>query len=530
MSIDYASPHLAPFEAATGDGSAPPSADRRARPRDPVFEKSTESGSRSIAARFAPGSPGGPAARPPAQPPRKPGLLNSLSFRRGNAAHKRPSLNLLTRPGTAKANPDATAAALRTMAGRLEHTLADFGIDARVRDFRAGPVVTDYLIEPAPGTKFARVQALADDIARSIGVPAVRISTAAPDTGAISVEVPNARSEPVLLREVLDSEAYKTTEDGLPLAIGRSASGAAVLVDLATLPNLLVVGAANAGKSVGLNAMILSLLFRHAPEDCRLLLIDTAMVDFGPYNGIPHLLTPVITDANRGIAGLQWAVTEMEERYKRMAHLGLQDVTLFNNRVRDAKRRGELLSRTVQTGFDSRTGLPIFEENPLDMEVMPAIVILVDEFADLMLTSRQATELAVQRLAANARPAGIHLIMATQRPSMDVMTPALKQALPARMVFKLASKAESRVVLGETGAEQLLGHGDMLLTLELPGSYQLSTRRVHGALVSAEEIESVAASVRAQGTPRYVEGLGDAQVVVAGGNTAADQVSWGRVG
>jgi DNA segregation ATPase FtsK/SpoIIIE, S-DNA-T family len=548
LNIDYTSPHLAHFgnrasPSVDTDSTAelPPGTERRARSRDPVFEKSTESGSRSIAARFAPSSTATGAAKA-VQPARKPGLLNSLSFRRGNTAHKRPSLNLLMRPATTKTNPDATTAALRTMAGRLEHCLSDFGVDARVLDFRPGPVVSEFLVELTAGTKLTRIVALADDIARVIGVPAVRISaeTNSPanqpgghqgghqgNLAAIRIDVPNMRPESVLLRDILDSEVYRNTEEGLPLAIGKSTAGSAILIDLATLPHLLVVGAPNTGKSVGLNVMILSLLFRHAPEDCRLLLIDTSMVDFGPYSGMPHLLAPVISEPARGVAALLWAVTEMDERYKRMAHLGLQDVGLYNNRVRDAKRRGELLSRTVQTGFDSRSGLPIFEENPLDMEVLPSIVILVDEFADLMLSNRRDTEQAALRLSQHARAAGIHLVMATQRPSSDVITPALREALPARMIFKLNSKAESRVVLGETGAEQLLGHGDMLLISEPAGSSQMTTLRVHGALVSPEEIESVAASVRAQGTPRYVDGLGEPPAAAV---ASSDPVSWQPAG
>jgi DNA segregation ATPase FtsK/SpoIIIE, S-DNA-T family len=542
MSINFASQHSMPFgvSATSGPGGGTYNGtERRARPRDPVFEKSTESGSRSIAARFAPSSgvQAGPARAytntVAAQAARKPGLLNNLSFRRNTTAHQRPSLNLLMRPGTAKATPEVAAAHLQTVAGRLEHGLAEFGIAARVIDMRAGPVVTEFVIEPTPGTKLSRIVALADDIARAIGVPAVRILAhgGGYDHGSddsnltIGIEVPNVRAEPLLLRDVLDSDTYRTTENTLPLAVGKTTSGAPCLIDLATAPHLLVVGTPHSGKSVGLNAMILSLLFRHAPEDCRLLLIDTSMLDFGAFNAIPHLLTPVISEPARGVAALQWAAAEVSERYKRMAQLGLQDVSIYNNRVRDAKRRGEVLSRTVQTGFDPRSGLPVFEESPLAMELMPAIVVLVDEFADLMLANRHDTELAVQQLAANARNAGIHLVLATERPTPDVVTPALKAALPARMTFKLNSKAESRLVLGETGAEHLLGHGDMLLRIALTGSTRMTELRVHGALVSPEEIESVAASVRAQGAPRYVEGLGEPAAP-----TGSEAANWVKVG
>jgi DNA segregation ATPase FtsK/SpoIIIE, S-DNA-T family len=547
MHISFDSPHRATFKvdetppvaiAAPVTGQSYDGPDRRSRPRDQVFEKSTESGSRSIAARFAPSSitPRSKTARHTTssvagQQGRKPGLLNSLTFRRGNTAHKRPSLNLLMRPSTAKPNQETAATHLRATAGLLEHSLADFGIDGRVIDMRTGPVVTEFVIEPAIGTKITRIMALADDIARAIHVPGVRILShgseqfVEPDgaSALIGIEVPNARADMVLLRDVLDCDAYRSTEDTLPLALGRSTTGQPVVIDLATLPHLLVVGAPNTGIAVGLNAMLLSLLFRHAPEDCRLLLIDTSMVDFSAYNAIPHLLAPIISEPTRGLAALQWAVTEMSERTKRMALLGLQDISIYNNRVRDAKRRGEVLSRTVQTGFDSRTGLPIFEESPLTMEVMPTVVIMVDEFADLMLRDRRATEQAVQQLAVNARATGIHLIMATQRPSPDVLTPALRDAIPSRMAFKLTNKAESRLVLGEPGAEHLLGHGDMLLMVEIAGHHQMTRMRVHGAMVSPEEVESVAASVRAQGTPVYVPDLGEPSANLAPTN-------WGKVG
>jgi DNA segregation ATPase FtsK/SpoIIIE, S-DNA-T family len=529
MSVDFASPHRAPFQAPFADGQYI-GLERRTRARDPVFEKSTESGSRSIAARFAPSSSGSAIPtrtytnKPAPNPARKPSLFNSLTFRRNSTTHQRPSLNLLMRATTTPAAPESGMAHLRAVSERLVHGLADFGVDARVVDTRAGPVVTEFVIKPASGTRLSRIRALADDIARTIGVPAVRIldqGEGADEAANVGIEVPNARAEAVLLRDVLDSDAYRTTTDALPLALGKTVNGAPVLIDLATLPHLLVTGDSNSGKSVGLNTIVLSLLFRHAPEDCRLLLIDTGRVDFGVYAAIPHLLTPVITEPARGIAALQWAAAEMSERYKRMALLGLQDIGIYNNRVRDAKRRGEVLSRTVQTGFDPRSGLPVFEESPLALDLMPTIVILVDEFEELMLLNRHATELAVHQLAASARNAGIHLIMATQRLTPDVLTPMLHGALPSRLTFRLNNKAESRLVLGETGAEHLLGHGDMLLRIAHAGSTHVTRLRVHGAMITPEEIESVAASVRAQGAPRYVEDLGDA----APPATPADQVN-----
>jgi DNA segregation ATPase FtsK/SpoIIIE, S-DNA-T family len=364
-------------------------------------------------------------------------------------------------------------------------------------------------LEPARGTKSSRVIGLADDIARSMSVSSVRAAVV-PGRNAIGLELPNIRREPVLLRELLESEAYKSSEAALPLALGKSIGGEPVVADLARMPHLLVAGTTGSGKSVGVNAMILSLLYRHTPEECRLLMIDPKMLELSVYNGIPHLLTPVVTDPSKAVIALNWAVSEMEERYKRMATLSVRNIDVFNNRVRNAKKRGELLNRTVQTGFD-KSGQAIFENQKMDLEVLPHIVIVVDEFADLMIVAGKDVEGAVQRLAQMARAAGIHLIMATQRPSVDIITGTIKANFPTRISFKVTSKIDSRTILNEQGAEQLLGQGDMLYS---SGAGQII--RVHGAFVADEEVEAIAEHLRKQGGgPRYVEGILDGPPQVA---------------
>ena len=407
------------------------------------------------------------------------------------------------------------------MRASLEDVLADFGIQGEVKDIKPGPVVTLYELEPARGTKAARVIALADDIARSMSATAVRVAVV-PGRSVIGIELPNVRRDTVLLREVLETEAYRASDATLPLALGRTINGDPFVTDLARMPHLLVAGTTGSGKSVGVNAMILSLIYKLSPEDCRFLMIDPKMLELSIYNGIPHLLTPVITDAGKAVQALNWAVAEMEERYKRMSQLGVRNVDVFNNRVRNAAKRGEALSRTVQTGIDNRTGQPILQQDILELEPMPYIVIVIDEFADLMTAAGKELELAVQRLAQMARAAGIHLIMATQRPSVDIITGTIKANFPVRLSFKVASRIDSRTILNEQGAEQLLGQGDMLLST---GSGQLT--RVHGPFVSDEEIEQIVASVRAAGEPRYIDILSDialeqAQVKSSTGRTDGD--------
>ncbi|CAA2143296.1 DNA translocase FtsK [Hyphomicrobium sp. ghe19] len=499
------------------------------------FDDSIDNSSREIAARFAPASAGreyerspdrssdrAPAVMPPPIPaataapqpqrpasPEKPaapqsnGLLAGMAWSRVQPQWKRPSLNMLKRPGAQKPRPELSQTVMRGNARLLEDVLADFGIKGEIKDIRPGPVVTLYELEPSRGTKSSRVIGLAEDIARSMSVASVRAAVV-PGRNAIGLELPNTRRETVLLREILEADTFKAESAGLPLGLGKSISGDPVVADLARMPHLLVAGTTGSGKSVGINSMVLSLLYRHSPDDCRMLMIDPKMLELSVYNGIPHLLTPVITDPHKAVAALNWAVREMEERYKRMAGLSVRNIDVFNNRVRNAKKRGEMLSRTVQTGFD-KSGQARFETQKMDLEPLPRIVIIVDEFADLMIVAGREVEASVQRLAQMARAAGIHLIMATQRPSVDIITGTIKANFPTRISFKVTSKIDSRTILNEQGAEQLLGQGDMLYST---GAGQLV--RVHGAFVTDEEVVAFADALRQEASPKYVEGITDA--------------------
>ena len=466
---------------------------------DPDLDADEES--RRIAERFAP-----PNAQPgPARAARGPtaGLLGTLALRRGEAGFRRPGVNLLKRPAGGKPGPEFTQTVLRGTARLLEDVLTDFGVKGEIKDIKPGPVVTLFELEPARGTKSSRVIGLAEDIARSMSATAVRVAVV-PGRNVIGIELPNTRREMVLLREIFEAEAFRASDARLPLALGKTIAGDPIVVDLARMPHLLIAGTTGSGKSVGVNAMVLSLLYKLSPEDCRLLMIDPKMLELSVYNGIPHLLTPVVTDPHKAVAALNWVVREMEERYKRMAALGVRNIDVFNNRVRHAKSRGDRMRRTVQTGFDRRTGEAVFETEELDLEPMPYIVVVADEFADLMIVAGKEIEAAVQRLAQMARAAGIHLIMATQRPSVDIITGTIKANFPTRISFKVTSKIDSRTILNEQGAEQLLGQGDMLFS---PGSGQVI--RVHGPFVSDEEVESIAQFLREQGEPEYVEGVTD---------------------
>jgi len=471
--------------------------------------------SRAIAERFAPNSPSRPkaAAEDDAEPApaRKGPILGAIvgggrARTRSQSTCRPPSLNLLRRPAASKPAPELAQTVLRGTARLLEEVLADFSIKGEVRDIKPGPVVTMFELEPARGTKSSRVVALAEDIARSMSVTSARAAIV-PGRNVIGIELPNVRRETVYLRDVLESDAFRAADVCLPLALGKSIGGDPIVADLARLPHLLVAGTTGSGKSVGINAMVLSLLYRRSPEDCRLLMIDPKMLELSVYNGIPHLLSPVVTDPEKAVAALNWVVGEMEERYKRMASLSVRNIEAFNARVRKAKSRGETLVRTVHTGFDEQTGQAIYEQQEMPSETMPYIVVVVDEFADLMIVAGKEIEAAVQRLAQMARAAGIHLIMATQRPSVDIVTGTIKANFPARMSFKVASKIDSRTILNEQGAEALLGQGDMLYSL---GSGQ--TIRAHGPFVSDEEVERVAEALRRQGPPRYVDGITDTQL------------------
>jgi DNA segregation ATPase FtsK/SpoIIIE, S-DNA-T family len=480
--------------------------------RDAAFDDSTDAESRAIARRFAPANAERALPEPqvietpvPVEDPRpkRGSLFAALSPVRAPAAYRPPSLNLLSRPPASKSGPTFTQAVLRGTARLLEEVLADFSIKGEVREIKPGPVVTLFELEPARGTKSSRVVALAEDIARSLSVTSARAAIV-PGRNVIGIELPNVRRETVYLRDIFEADAFRSTDAALPMALGKSIGGEPIVADLARMPHLLVAGTTGSGKSVGINAMILSLVYRRSPEDCRLLMIDPKMLELSVYNGIPHLLTPVVTDPHKAVAALNWVVGEMEERYKRMAALSVRNIDAFNARVRKAQSRGERLARTVQTGFDDRTGEAVYEQQEMPAETMPYIVVVVDEFADLMIVAGKEIETAVQRLAQMARAAGIHLIMATQRPSVDIVTGTIKANFPARISFKVASKIDSRTILNEQGAEQLLGQGDMLYSL---GTGQII--RAHGPFVSDDEVERIAEALRRQGTPRYVDGITD---------------------
>jgi S-DNA-T family DNA segregation ATPase FtsK/SpoIIIE len=400
-------------------------------------------------------------------------------------------------PARSASGPDDEA--LQNNARLLEAVLADYGVQGTIKDIRPGPVVTLYELEPAPGIRSARVIGLADDVARSLSVLAVRIATV-PGRSVIGIEVPNSKRETVFLSELLESEAWTRHQGKLPIALGKDISGAGVVSDLARMPHLLIAGTTGSGKSVGINAMILSLLFKMSPEQCRMILIDPKMLELSVYEGIPHLMAPVVTEPAKAVQALKWTVREMERRYRAMSQLGVRNVGGYNDRVEEARSKGDVISRRVQTGFDSETGKPTFEEQPLTLESLPFIVVVIDEMADLMMVAGKEIEAAVQRLAQMARAAGIHVIMATQRPSVDVITGTIKANFPTRISFQVISKFDSRTILGEQGAEQLLGHGDMLYMV---GGGRIT--RVHGPLVTDREVEDTVAFLRAQGEPEYLD-------------------------
>ena len=409
-----------------------------------------------------------------------------------------PSLDLL-RPAPHRANTGPSAESLESNARLLETVLQDYGVQGKIVEIRPGPVVTLYELEPAPGIRSARVVGLADDIARSLSVVAVRIATVS-GRNVIGIEVPNAKRETVFLSELLGAENWETHTSKLSLALGKDISGAPIIADLARMPHLLIAGTTGSGKSVGVNAMIMSLLFRLSPEQCRLILIDPKMLELSVYDGIPHLMAPVVTEPAKAVAALKWVVREMERRYRSMSQLSVRNIAGYNDRVDEARARGEVVTRRVQTGFDSETGKPVFEEQPLALEPLPFIVVFIDEMADLMMVAGKEIEIAVQRLAQMARAAGIHVIMATQRPSVDVITGTIKANFPTRISFQVISKFDSRTILGEQGAEQLLGQGDLLY---MQGGGRIT--RVHGPFVSDQEVEAVVAFLREQGEPAYLD-------------------------
>ena len=411
-----------------------------------------------------------------------------------------PPLSLLS-PAPARAGSGVSTDALQENARLLETVLNDYGVQGAIREIRPGPVVTLYELEPAPGIRSARVIGLADDVARSLCVTAVRIATV-PGRNVIGIEVPNARRETVFLSELLDCEDWRTHPGKLALALGKDIGGTPVIADLARMPHLLIAGTTGSGKSVGINAMILSILFRLSPDQCRLIMIDPKMLELSVYEGIPHLLAPVVTEPSKAVTALKWATREMERRYRAMSQLGVRNVGGYNEKVEEYLRKGEVPTRRVQTGFDGETGKPTFEEQPLALKTLPFIVVVIDEMADLMMVAGKEVEAAVQRLAQMARAAGIHVIMATQRPSVDVITGTIKANFPTRISYQVISKFDSRTILGEQGAEQLLGKGDMLY---MPGGKQIM--RVHGPFVSDDEVRAVADHWRKQGFPDYIQAV-----------------------
>jgi DNA segregation ATPase FtsK/SpoIIIE, S-DNA-T family len=388
---------------------------------------------------------------------------------------------------------------LEDTAAELTNVLADFGVQGQILKASPGPVVTLYELEPAPGTKSARVVALADDIARQMSALSVRVATV-PGRNVLGIELPNKKRETVFLRELLSHPSYTKTATKLPLVLGKDIGGEPMVADLARMPHLLVAGTTGSGKSVSINTMILSLLYKLTPEQVRFIMVDPKMLELSVYDGIPHLLAPVVTEPKKAVIALKWTVREMEDRYRAMAKLGVRNIDGYNERIREARSRGEVLTRRVQTGFDADTGKPVFEEQPIDLIELPYIVVIVDEMADLMLVAGKDIEATIQRLAQMARAAGIHLIMATQRPSVDVITGTIKANFPTRMSFQVTSKIDSRTILGEQGAEQLLGQGDMLY---MAGGGRIT--RVHGPFASDHEVEAVVRHLKTQGEPSYLE-------------------------
>jgi S-DNA-T family DNA segregation ATPase FtsK/SpoIIIE len=433
-----------------------------------------------------------------AQPSPRRRAAPRVPVRRSVNGYVLPSLNLLTaqrvseRTTLSKELIDANAVA-------LESVLGDFGVRGEIINAHPGPVVTLYELEPAPGIKSSRVIGLSDDIARSMSAVSARVAVVS-GRNAIGIELPNPTREKVYLRELLSGSDYNESAAKLPLCLGKTIGGESVIVDLARMPHLLIAGTTGSGKSVAINTMILSLVYRLRPDQCRLIMVDPKMLELSVYDGIPHLLTPVVTDPKKAVVALKWAVREMEERYKRMSKLGVRNVDGYNARLAEAKAKSETLTRTVHTGYDKETGEAIYEKEELELDPLPYLVVIVDEMADLMMVAGKDIEGAIQRLAQMARAAGIHVILATQRPSVDVITGTIKANFPTRISFQVTSKIDSRTILGEQGAEQLLGQGDMLY---MAGGGRIS--RVHGPFVSDDEVEKVVRHMKSQGHPEYLD-------------------------
>ena len=419
------------------------------------------------------------------------------------AEYQLPPLDILSLPSRVNAQPKIDEEALEQNARLLETVLDDFGVKGQIVKVRPGPVVTLYELEPAPGTKSSRVIGLADDIARSMSAVSARVATV-PGRNVIGIELPNAKRETVFLRELLSTKQYEDNRLGLPLALGKDIGGDPVIADLARMPHLLIGGTTGSGKSVAVNTMILSLLYRLPPDKCRFIMIDPKMLELSVYQDIPHLLTPVVTEPRKAIVALKWVVREMEDRYRAMSAVAVRNIAGYNEKLAETARKGGVLTRKVQTGIDPETRKPTFEDEEIDLRPLPFIVVIIDEMADLMLVAGKEIEATVQRLAQMARAAGIHVVMATQRPSVDVITGTIKANFPTRISFQVTSKIDSRTILGEQGGEQLLGQGDMLY---MAGGGKIA--RVHGPFVSDGEVEEVVRHLRAQGAPAYIESVTD---------------------
>ncbi len=436
---------------------------------------------------------------PSARAPRKKPAARAPS-RKPTDRFELPPIAVLTAPKASDRQP-LSRSELDSNSRALEGVLGDFGVRGEIVKAHPGPVVTLYELEPAPGIKSSRVIGLSDDIARSMSALSARVAVV-PGRNAIGIELPNPHREKVYLRELLAVKDYAETVAKLPLCLGKNIGGDSIIVDLARMPHLLIAGTTGSGKSVAINTMILSLLYRLRPDQCRLIMVDPKMLELSVYDGIPHLLTPVVTDPKKAVVALKWAVREMEERYKKMSKLGVRNIDGYNARLKEARSKGEELTRTVHTGFDKESGKAIYEDEKLDLDPLPYIVIIVDEMADLMMVAGKDIEGAVQRLAQMARAAGLHVVLATQRPSVDVITGTIKANFPTRISFQVTSKIDSRTILGEMGAEQLLGQGDMLY---MAGGGRIS--RVHGPFVSDEEVEKVVRHLKTQGQPEYLEAV-----------------------
>lgn len=434
-----------------------------------------------------------------------------------------PPISVLAAPKSTDRQP-LSKDELEANSRALEGVLQDFGVRGEITNAHPGPVVTLYELEPAPGIKSSRVIGLADDIARSMSAVSARVAVV-PGRNAIGIELPNQHREKVYLRELLVAKEGNESSAKLPLCLGKTIGGVSTIVDLARMPHLLIAGTTGSGKSVAINTMILSLVYRLRPDQCRLIMVDPKMLELSVYDGIPHLLTPVVTDPKKAVVALKWAVREMEQRYKNMSKLGVRNIDGYNARVAEAKAKGEELTRTVHTGFDKETGKAIYEEEKLELEPLPFIVIIVDEMADLMMVAGKDIEGAVQRLAQMARAAGLHVILATQRPSVDVITGTIKANFPTRISFQVTSKIDSRTILGEMGAEQLLGQGDMLY---MAGGGRIS--RVHGPFVSDEEVEKIVRHLKSQGQPEYLEAVTAEEETDEDGNAVFDGTSMGANG